>query len=97
MLMDNKNRLQIIAYYFNGNVQSWGYDGQWFNDYDAVLADVANDFPDDFPERYQGVVGMRLDWNNDQTTIAIKPVYGEELIAKLTEWLTELGVYQNGN
>lgn len=97
MLMDNKNRLQILAYYLDGSVQMWGYDGKWFDDYNAVLTDIAKDFPTDFFDHYKNVVGMRLVWNNGDDTKEIQPTCGEPLLQAVAEWLTELGEYENGN
>lgn len=106
MDMQNTEKLQIFAQYLDGSMQSWGYDGKWFGKYDDMLADVAKDFPSNFAETYKNVVGLLFVWGEglplgeeleNVPTKELSPVYGEELVQAVSEWLTEIGVYQNGN
>jgi len=106
MDMQNTEKLQIFAKYLDGSMQSWGYDGVWFDKYNDMLADIAKDFPSHFAETYKNVVGLLLVWGEglpigdelkNVPTKELEPVYGDELLQVVSEWLTEIGVLQNGN
>lgn len=104
--MKDTEKLQIYANYKDGSMQSWGYDGKHFTSYPTLLADVARDFPDDFPAKYKDVVSLLLVWGEglplddqlkDVPTKELEPVYGHQLVDTVATWLTELGVLQNGD
>lgn len=104
--MKDTEKLQIYVTYKNGSMQSWGYDGKHFAEYEHVLSDVARDFPADFPTVYKDIDAMLFVWGeglplDDQLkevpTKDLEPVYGQELVDTLTTWLAELGVLKNGN
>lgn len=97
MLMQNTERIQILAHYLDGSTQVWGYDGKWFDDYNAVMADIAKDFPSDFFDHYKNVVGMGFVWNNGEQTKDLPPTCGDELVQAVSDWLVELEVIENGN
>jgi len=90
--MNNDDRLQIFTNYLDGSIQGYGYDGQWFDTHETMLADVLKDFAE--PKNL--VVGMRYVWGTAEKQKELSPLYGQDLIDDLTAWLTEIGVY-NGN
>lgn len=104
--MKDTEKLQIYVTYSNGDQQSWGYDGKMFKTYDALLADVARDFPDDFYDRYKNVESMLLVWGEglpiaDQLdnvpTTEISPICGADLVDTVADWLNSLEVAVYGN
>ena len=104
--MKDTEKLQIYVNYADGSMQSWGYDGKHFNNYPTLLADVARDFPLDFPDHYKGVESMLFVWGEglplddqlkDVPTKELQPTYGQKLVDAVATWLAELGVLENGN
>lgn len=91
--MNADDKLSIYAYYADGSIQSWGYDGRWFETYDKLVEDVAKDFAD----QLQKVTKIRFMFNEDKTKDLLPTIFGSELTDDLIAWLTEIGVYRNGN
>ena len=91
--MKNDDKLSIYAYYADGSIQSWGYDGRWFESSEALIADVAKDFAD----QLHRVTKIRFIFNEDKTKDLLPTIFGSELTDDLMAWLIEIGVYKNGN
>lgn len=90
--MKNDDRLLIFAYYADGAIQSWGYDGDQFATWDLLLEDVSKDFTD----QLQQVTKIRFMFNETETKDLLPTIYGQELTDDLWSWLQEIGAV-NGN
>lgn len=104
--MKDTEKLQIYVTYANGSMQSWGYDGDSFDTYDAMFDNLSKDFHDGFFDTYKEVKGMFLVWGvglpiadqlKDVPTTEISPICGSDLVDTVADWLNSIGVPVYGN
>lgn len=91
--MKDTDKIEIFAYYGDGSIQSWGYDGDQFATYELMFDDVAHDFA----KQLVNVTKIRFMFNESDTKDLLPTIYGKELTTALIKWLAEIGVYENGN
>lgn len=92
--MKDTDQLQIQVNYKDGSIQTFGYDGKWFDTIDDALANAYNDFK----EPFKNVNTMAFSWNNYQLAQHLNtPIWGDDLISYIRNFLYEEGVIQNGN
>ena len=87
--MKDNERLQIQVEYKDGSIQTFGYDGKWFDTIDDALSNAYQDFK----EPFDNVSGISIVWNyNELAQHLTTPIWGDDLIMYIRNFFVEEGV-----